>query len=96
MTRPLRIEFEGATYHVCARGNARENIFRTEADRLRFLQLLERSRTRFAGVLFCFVLMSNHFHLLLQTTRANLGSSMQWLGIAAAATSFKDVTKAFS
>jgi len=41
MARPLRIEFENAIYHVCARGNARERTFQTEADRVHFLRLLE-------------------------------------------------------
>lgn len=82
MARPLRIEFEGAIYHVCARGNARENIFRTETDRVRFLELLERSAPRFGGAVFCFVLMTNHFHLLVQTARPNLSSWMQWLSVS--------------
>ena len=82
MARPLRIEFEGAIYHVCARGNAREDIFRTEADRLRFLQLLQHSVQRFIGAVFCFVLMPNHFHLIVQTARPNLANWMQWLSVS--------------
>jgi REP element-mobilizing transposase RayT len=82
MARPLRIEFEGAIYHVCARGNAREDIFRTEADRVRFLKLLEQSVERFAGAVFCFVLMSNHFHLVVRTARPNLSAWMQWLSVS--------------
>jgi len=46
MARALRIEFEDALYHVCARGNARDDIFRTEVDRDRFAQLLEHSAER--------------------------------------------------
>lgn len=82
MARPLRIEFEGAVYHVCARGNAREDIFRTEADRHRFLQILEHSIDRFLGAVFCFVLMSNHFHLLVRTARPNLTKWMQWVSVS--------------
>jgi len=82
MARSLRIEFEGAVYHVCARGNAREDIFRTAADRRRFLQILEHSVDRFGGAVFCFVLMSNHFHLLVQTARPNLNKWMQWLSVS--------------
>ena len=79
MARPLRIEFEGALYHVCARGNARAEIFRSDADRARFLQLLKHSADRFAGEVFCFVLMNNHFHLLVQTHQPNLSRWMHWL-----------------
>ena len=79
MARPLRIEFEQALYHVCTRGNARGDIFRTDSDRTRFLTLLEQSTQRFAGAVFGFVLMDNHVHLLLQTYRPNLGHWMQWL-----------------
>lgn len=82
MARQLRLEFEGAIYHVCARGNAREDIFRLEADRVRFLKLLEQSVERFAGVVFSFVLMNNHFHLLLQTRQPNLSAWMQWLSVS--------------
>jgi REP-associated tyrosine transposase len=42
MARPLRIEFGGAVYHLCARGNERQRVFRTEQDRVRFLELLAR------------------------------------------------------
>jgi REP element-mobilizing transposase RayT len=79
VARPLRIEFEDALYHICARGNARERIFHSDAERVRFLQLLEQSAKRFNGVVFCFVLMGNHFHLLVQTHRPNLSRWMQWL-----------------
>jgi hypothetical protein len=47
VARPLRIEFEDALYHICARGNARERIFHSDAERVRFLQLLEQSAKRF-------------------------------------------------
>ena len=73
MARPLRVEFEEAIYHLCARGNARQRIFYDERDRARFVELLAESAQRFGGAVFCFVLMSNHFHLLAQTHRPNLG-----------------------
>jgi REP element-mobilizing transposase RayT len=79
MARPLRIEFEDAIYHVCARGNARDDVFRTDPDRLRFVQLLEQSAKRFQGAIFSFVLMNNHVHLLIQTHRPNLSRWMHWL-----------------
>ena len=79
MARPLRVEFEDAIYHLSARGNARQRIFQDELDRARFVGLLAESAQRFDGAVLCFVLMSNHFHLVAQTHRANLGRWMQWL-----------------
>jgi REP element-mobilizing transposase RayT len=79
MARPLRIEFEGAIYHVCARGNARESIFQTDPDRARLLDLLRASARRFDVAILAFVLMGNHFHLIVQTRRPNLGRLMHWL-----------------
>src|SRR5206468_7773002 len=61
------------------RGNGRQEIFRDDSDRARFLELLSESAERFGGAVLCFVLMSNHFHLVAQTHRANLGRWMQWL-----------------
>jgi putative transposase len=82
MARPLRVEFEGAVYHVCSRGNTRQRIFRNEADQAHFLEFLSESAERFKGAILCFVLMGNHFHLLVQTHRANLGRWMHWLGVS--------------
>ena len=82
MARPLRIEFAGAIYHLCGRGNARGLIFRDDLDRAHFLQLLEESAQRFRGAVLCFVLMPNHFHLAAQTQRPNLGRWMHWLTTA--------------
>jgi putative transposase len=79
MARPLRLEFEGAIYHLCARGNARQAIFRGEQDCACFIALLAESARRFDAAIFCFVLMGNHFHLVAQTRRANLGRWMHWL-----------------
>jgi len=79
MARPLRVEFEGAIYHLCARGNARQRIFCDERDRTRFVELLAESARRFDGAILCFVLMGNHFHLVAQTHRPNLGRWMHWL-----------------
>jgi putative transposase len=82
MARPLRLEFEGACYHLLGRGNARQSIFASEADRLKFLQLLAASAQRFDVVVHGFVLMGNHFHLLAQTRRANLSRWMHWLMVS--------------
>lgn len=82
MARPLRVEFEGAIYHLCVRGNARQAIFWDDKDRARFLHLLNQSRARFAVSIMAFVLMGNHVHLLAQTHRANLARWMHYLGVA--------------
>lgn len=79
MARPLRVEFEEAIYHLCARGNARQPIFQDDRDRARFIEMLEKSAQRFEVAIFCFVLMDNHFHLVAQTHRPNLGRWMHWL-----------------
>src|SRR5213080_3427935 len=79
MARPLRIEFEDAIYHLCARGNARQAIFHGERDRTRFVELLSESAQRFEAAILCFVLMGNHFHLVAQTRRPNLRRWMHWL-----------------
>jgi len=82
MARPLRIEVAGACYHVTARGNERRAIFRDDRDRQRFLELLEQVAERFRVTIHAYVLMSNHYHLLLQTGEANLSRAMQWLGVS--------------
>src|SRR5215217_7422686 len=79
MARPLRIEFAGALYHVTSRGNERRSIFRTDRDRRTFLTLLEQAAKRFRWSVTAYVLMTNHFHLVLQTPEPNLSRGMQWL-----------------
>lgn len=79
MARPLRIEFEEALYHITARGNRRERIFASEADRARFLEIVARSLPRFEVELHAYVLLPNHFHLLARTRRANLSRWMHWV-----------------
>ena len=79
MARPLRIEYEGALYHLCGRGNRRERIFEDEQDCHLFLELLAESLPRYQVALHAFVLMGNHYHLLAQTKQANLGRWMHWL-----------------
>jgi putative transposase len=82
MARPLRIEFEDALYHVCARGNERQRIFRDDSDQLQFLELVERSGKRYQVSALAFVLMSNHFHLIARTHRPNLSRWMHWLMVS--------------
>ncbi len=79
MARPLRIEYAGAIYHVMSRGNARQAIFRDDADRQKLRDDLEDTVVRCGWELFAFVFMPNHFHLFFRTPRPNLSRGMQRL-----------------
>ena len=74
MPRRLRIEFEGAIYHVMTRGNARQKIVRDDADRRRLIDGLEQSVVRHGWDLLCYVVMGNHLHLMVKTPHPNLGA----------------------
>jgi putative transposase len=83
MSRPLRCEFPGGWYHVTARGNERKNIFRDERDREHFVALLAELEARFELEVHAFVLMDNHYHLLLRLRRkTGLSAGMQYLGVS--------------
>ena len=79
MTRPLRLEYEGAIYHVTSRGNAQEDVFLNDSDRTRFLEILGDVVARHGWICHAYCLMSNHYHLLIETPRANLSRGMQLL-----------------
>jgi REP element-mobilizing transposase RayT len=79
MARPLRLEYEGAIYHVTSRGNAREAIFRVDSDRELFLEVLAQTAERFGWVCYAYCLMTNHYHLLIETPEANLSRGMRHL-----------------
>ena len=82
MSRPLRIEIEGAFYHITARGNERRSIFLIERDFTRFLDRLERIYERYGVLIHSYVLMSNHYHLLLETPRGSLTAALHDLNTA--------------
>lgn len=82
MARPLRVEYPGAYYHVINRGNAGENIFIDERDRERFLEYLAKCIERFITRIHAYCLMSNHYHLLIETPQANLSVAIQWLNVS--------------
>lgn len=77
MARQLRIEYEGAFYHVTSRGNQREKIFWNEQDKERLRVILDRTKERYGYLLHGYVFMSNHYHLLIETPRANIKQIMQ-------------------
>ena len=78
MARKARVEFEGAAYHLLDRGDRREAIFRDDADRVMFLTTLGQACERTGWRVHAFVLMSNHYHLLVETPQANLVAGMRW------------------
>ncbi len=75
----MRVEFPGAMYHVTARGNERRAIFRNDEDRGIFLATLAEGIEEYGLRLHGFCLMANHYHLLLETPRANLSRGMGWI-----------------
>ncbi len=79
MARPLRIEYPGAAYHVMARGNQGQAIFRDDKDRQRFLETLGEAGEKTGWRIHAYVLMSNHYHLLVETPEGNLVAGMKWL-----------------
>ena len=79
MARPLRIEFPGAHYHVTARGDRREPIYEDDADRSAFLAVLADVIERFEWRCHAYCLMSNHYHLFVETRHANLSKGMRHL-----------------
>lgn len=82
MARALRTDFPGAVHHVTSRGNERRAIFVDDHDREIFLQFLGQAVTRFGWSVTAYVLMTNHFHLVVQTPEANLSRGMHWLNTA--------------
>lgn len=78
MPRSLRIEFEGAMYHVMNRGDRREPIFRDDEDRNLFLKTLSEACAKTDWQVHALCLMHNHFHLVVETPRGNLVAGMKW------------------
>jgi putative transposase len=79
VARPLRICFPGAVYHLIARGNARQRVYRDDADYQEFLEVLDHCCERFSWLCHCYCLMGNHYHLVVETPRPNLPVGMRQL-----------------
>ena len=82
MARPLRIEYPGAFYHVISRGNRREPIVTDDRDRERFISYLSRMVGQFNVLVHGYCLMTNHYHLILETPEGNLSRAVQWLNVS--------------
>lgn len=80
MARPLRVQFDGALYHLVVRANNRQPLFRDKVDRLRYLELLSRNQGRFGFKIYCYLLLTRQVHLLIETPKGNVSKIMQCLG----------------
>ena len=79
MARPLRIDVPDGWYHITARGQRRERIYYDARDRKEFLARVEEMTKRFLVEVHAYVLMPNHYHLLIRSPKANTSPAMQWL-----------------
>ena len=79
MPRPIRIEFSGALYHVTSRGDRRESIYEDDMDRERFLEILCKVIEDSNWICHAYCLMSNHYHLVIETPDGNLSKGMRQL-----------------
>src|SRR5580692_4490005 len=79
MARKLRIQYAGTVYHVLNRGDRREAIFGDDRDRQRFLETVSEACQKTGWQVHAYCLMSNHFHLVLETPQPNLLAGMKWL-----------------
>lgn len=79
MSRPYRIQIEDGFYHITSRGNDRKVIYSSQRDFEKFLEYLRTAKDKFKFYLHAYCLMSNHYHLFIETTQANLSRIMQYL-----------------
>ncbi|WP_298402002.1 transposase [Janthinobacterium sp.] len=77
MTRPLRLEFAGALYHVTSHGDRRATIYRDDTDGIAWQRVLALVCERYHCVVHSFCQMSNHYHLLVETVEVNLSQDMR-------------------
>ena len=79
MARPLRIQYDGAVYHITSRGNARKPIYKEDEDRRIFLEVLHKANSRYNWLCHAYCLMNNHYHLIIETPDGNLSQGMRQL-----------------
>src|SRR5438876_7051716 len=78
MARQLRIQYDGAIYHLLSRGDRREEIFRDDVDRKSFVETLGVACEKTNWLVHAYCLMGNHFHLVVETPKPNLVAGMKW------------------
>ena len=79
MTRPLRIEYAGAVYHITSRGNEKKAVFKDDQDRINFLNTLQHVNKRYNWLCHAYCMMDNHYHILIETPDGNLSLGMRQL-----------------
>ena len=79
MARPLRIEYDGALYHITSRGNARKPISKDDEDRTIFMEILQKVNKRYNWLCHAYCLMNNHYHIVIETPDGNLSQGMRQL-----------------
>jgi len=79
VTRPLRIEYAGAVYHITSRGNEKKAVFKDDQDRINFLNTLQHVNKRYNWICHAYCMMDNHYHLLIETPDSNLSLGMRQL-----------------
>ena len=82
MTRPLRVEYSGAYYHIINRGNSGEKVLGWKRDKEKFLEYLSKAADRFSLTVHGYCILDNHYHLIVETALANVSAAVQWLGIS--------------
>lgn len=79
MARPYRLQLENCLYHVTSRGDDRKKIYISEYDYAKFLEYVKVAKEKYRFYLYAYVLMTNHYHLLIETTQPNLSQIMQYI-----------------
>jgi putative transposase len=82
MARPLRIEYEGAVYHIISRGNRGEHIFEEDRDKQYFIETLRNAVEKYKTDIYAYCIMGNHYHLLLAVPYGELTKAMHYIGSA--------------
>ena len=80
-------------YHILSRGNEQNDVFYDDKDRFLFLETIGEMSERHEMDVFAYVLMGNHYHILLRTNRPNVSKAMQWLGVTYNLKEFSDLIR---
>ena len=79
MSRPLRISFDNAVYHITARGNRKDKIFYSDDDKRIFLRKMDQTFLKYSFLCYAYCLMDNHYHLFIKTSLGNISQGMHYL-----------------